>query len=249
MSTSIVVLIVVIVALLAVIAGLGFAMSSRRKKLQQRFGPEYDRLVAQSDSRRLAEAELTERERRVRKLDLSELSDSARERYRADWAAVQERFVDDPAAAVMEGQRLVEAAMRERGYPVAEYQQTLADLSVEHAQVLDHVRQAHEISLKAESGQANTEELRSAMLHYRELFGELLAGPAGTPPRADEPAPALSGDATGSDATASDTTTPDPVLVPHDDVVVVADDEDADDEDEVEDADELESNPADRARR
>lgn len=177
MSTSIVVLIVVIAALLAVIAGLGITMASRRKRLQERFGPEYDRLVTQSDSRRMAEAELTERERRVRKLDLQELSDSARQQYLSQWAAVQEQFVDDPAAAVVAGQQLVEAVMRDRGYPVAEFHQTLADLSVEHAQRLDHVRQAHEISRKAADGQASTEELRVAMLHYRELFGDLLGDP------------------------------------------------------------------------
>jgi hypothetical protein len=177
MSTTIILLIVVIVALLAVIAGLGAAMASRRKKLQERFGPEYDRLVEQSQSRRLAEAEMTERERRVKKLELRDLSESARQQYLAQWAGVQERFVDDPAAAIADGQRLVEAVMRDRGYPVAEYNQTIADLSVEHAQQLDHVRQAHEISEKAAAGQASTEELRVAMLHYRELFGELLAGP------------------------------------------------------------------------
>jgi hypothetical protein len=174
MSAWIIVLIVVIVALLAIIAGLMAAMSNRRKKLQERFGPEYDRLVEQSQSRRLAEAELTERERRVKKLELVELSEPARQRYLAEWAGVQERFVDDPAAAIAEGQRLVETVLRERGYPAAEYHQTLADLSVEHAQQLDHVRQAHEISEKAAAGQASTEELRIAMLHYRELFGDLL---------------------------------------------------------------------------
>ena len=177
MTTSIIVLIAVIVALLAIIAGLGIAMSSRRKRLQERFGPEYDRLVAQSQSRRLAEAELTERERRVSKLDLRELSDSAREQYQVEWVGVQERFVEDPGVAIADGQRLVEAVMRDRGYPAAEYYQTLADLSVQHAQVLDHLRHAHEISEKSVAGQASTEEQRIAMLHYRELFRELLAGP------------------------------------------------------------------------
>jgi hypothetical protein len=174
MTTSIVVLIVVIVALLAIIAGLGITMASRRKKLQERFGPEYDRLVAQSESRRLAEAELTERERRVKKLELQELSEPARQQYLAQWAGVQKRFVDDPAAAITDGQKLVETVMRERGYPAVEFQQTIADLSVEHAQLLDHIRHAHEIGQKAAAGQASTEELRIAMLHYRELFAEML---------------------------------------------------------------------------
>jgi hypothetical protein len=174
MTTTTIILIVVIVVLLAIIGGLAIAMASRRKKLQERFGPEYDRLVEQSESRRLAEAELTERERRVKKLELRELSEAARQRYLAQWAGVQERFVDDPSAAIAEGQQLVETVMRERGYPAAEYNQTLADLSVEHARLLDHVRQAHEIGQKAAAGQASTEELRVAMLHYRELFADLL---------------------------------------------------------------------------
>jgi hypothetical protein len=260
MSTTTILLIVVIVALLAVIAGLGAAMASRRKKLQERFGPEYDRLVEQSQSRRLAEAEMTERERRVKKLDLRDLSESARQQYLAQWAGVQERFVDDPAAAIADGQRLVEAVMRDRGYPVAEYNQTIADLSVEHAQQLDHVRQAHEISEKAVAGQASTEELRVAMLHYRELFGELLAGPttdsaatAGTTEvdTTDPDAEAAEIDAAGTvnerqmrvnDFDDADTayavpngtpvtrsvpeTEPDPIQVPHDDVVMIPDDED-----------------------
>lgn len=206
MTTPIVILTVVIVALLAIIAGLGIAMSSRRKKLQERFGPEYDRLVAQSESRRLAEAEMAERERRVRKLDLRELSDSARDQYQAQWVGVQERFVDDPEIAIADAQDLVESVMRDRGYPAAEYHQTLADLSVTHAQVLDHVRHAHEISEKAAAGQASTEELRVAMLHYRELFRELLAGSA------QEPVPP-----------STQGRTPDPVQVAHDDDLVVQD--------------------------
>lgn len=181
MTTSIVVLIVVIVVLLAIIAGLGITMANRRKKLQQRFGPEYDRIVAQSESRRLAEAEMTERERRVKNLELRELGEPARQRYLAQWVGVQERFVDDPEAAIADGQHLVETVMRERGYPAVEFHQTLADLSVEHAQLLDHVRQAHEIGQKAAAGQASTEELRIAMLHYRELFAEMLGAPVADP--------------------------------------------------------------------
>jgi hypothetical protein len=225
MSAWIIVLIVVIVALLAIIAGLMATMANRRKKLQERFGPEYDRLVAQSDNRRLAEAELTERERRVRKLELRDLSESARERYLAEWALVQERFVDDPAAAIADGQRLVETVMRERGYPAAEYNQTLADLSVEHAQQLDHVRQAHEIGEKAAAGQASTEEERIAMLHYRELFGDLLGDPSAVRPTAAEEEPAVT--PTGDTAV----TAPEAARVPPNDVVVMPDDNQGLDED------------------
>ena len=233
MSAWIIVLIVVIVALLAIIAGLMAAMSNRRKKLQERFGPEYDRLVEQSESRRMAEAELTERERRVKKLELIELDEPARQRYLAEWAGVQERFVDDPATAIAEGQGLVENVLRERGYPAAEYHQTLADLSVEHAQQLDHVRQAHEISEKATAGQASTEELRIAMLHYRELFSDLLGDQDATTSTAvvasEEPV------LTQSPETA--VTDPDPVRVPPNDVVVIPEDDEAFDEDDALDED------------
>jgi hypothetical protein len=227
MSAWIIVLIVVIAALLAIIAGLMATMSNRRKKLQERFGPEYDRLVEQSESRRMAEAELTERERRVRKLELTELSEPARQRYLAEWAGVQERFVDDPAAAISEGQGLVETVLRERGYPAAEYNQTLADLSVEHAQQLDHVRQAHEISTKASAGQASTEELRIAMLHYRELFSDLL----GDRDAMTSPAAAASEEPVMTQPADTAVTAPDPVRVPPNDVVIVPEDDEALDED------------------
>lgn len=272
MSTSIILVIVVIVVLLAIIGGLGVAMASRRKKLQERFGPEYDRLVEQSQSRRMAEAEMTERERRVKKLDLRDLSESARQQYLAQWAGVQERFVDDPAAAITDGQSLVETVMRDRGYPAAEFHQTLADLSVEHAQQLDHVRQAHEISDKAAAGQASTEELRVAMLHYRELFGELLAVP-GTDSAVTTAAVAADTSTTGAvpvdsaqtvngrpiparDYSDDDAayegrhatsvtgtvpeTDPDPIQVPHDDVVMMPVDEDPALDDEAE-AEEVEA--------
>lgn len=235
MTAWIIVLIVVIAALLAIIVGLMATMSNRRKKLQERFGPEYDRLVAQSESRRLAEAELTERERRVKKLELRELSESARERYLAEWAGVQERFVDDPASAIAEGQRLVETVLRERGYPAAEYHQTLADLSVEHAQQLDHVRQAHEISTKAAAGEASTEELRIAMLHYRELFSDLLGDPNAT----ISPATAASAGPVVTQPRDTAVTGLDPVRVPPNDGGVIPEDDEALDENA--DADELRS--------
>jgi hypothetical protein len=106
---------------------------------------------------------------------LQELSDDAWDRYSAQWGEVQERFVDSPSEAVADGQKLVESVLRERGYPVADYDQTIADLSVDHARVLGRLRSAHAISEKAASGQASTEDLRTAMLYYRELFEHLLA--------------------------------------------------------------------------
>lgn len=177
MSAGPIILIIVIVILLIVIGGIVLGARTRqrtRRRLSERFGPEYDRAVSEHRSRRLAEAELSSRERRVQKLSLTALSDEDRERYSTQWEHVQERFVEAPPEAVGEAQSLVEAVMRDRGYPVTDYEQTVADLSVQHARVLDRFRSAHVISEQAASGQISTESLRTAMLYYRELFGQLL---------------------------------------------------------------------------
>ena len=146
----------------------------RRRRLRERFGPEYDRVVGERENRRSAEAELAARERRIRKLSLRELTGDARDKYGEQWADVQERFVYDPPAAIAGAQALVETVMRDRGYPVSDYQQTVADLSVTHARTLDQFRAAHQVSVRAAEGNVTTEEIRVALLHYRELFSELL---------------------------------------------------------------------------
>ena len=179
MSAGSIILIVVVVVI-AAIAGVAAAVSARRRRLAKRFGPEYHRLVTELQSRRVAAAELSNRERRVQKLSLRDLSEDARQRYAAQWAQVQERFVDTPREAVTRAHSLVESVMRERGYPAENYEQELADLSVDHARIVDHFRSAHDISVKAA---ASTEELRTAMLHYRGLFDVLLAPPAMGPAR------------------------------------------------------------------
>ena len=150
----------------------------RRRRLQQRFGPEYDRLVDEHDSKRKAESELTGRERRVQGLDIQPLSGSARARYEQQWAAIQEQFVDTPEDAVASSQVLVVAVMSELGYPAEDPDQMLADLSVEHATTLDHYRAAEETSRKAAAGAASTEDLRLAMIDYRALFRDLVGEPA-----------------------------------------------------------------------
>src|SRR6266498_1233526 len=167
----VIVVIVVIVIVAAVVIGL---MAARRRRLQQRFGPEYDRLVEERDSKLKAEAELSGRERRVHKLDIRPLTPAARAGYVDRWANIQERFVDEPAEAVAASQVLVAAVMSERGYPAQQRDQVLADLSVEHAKTLDRYRAAEEISASAAAGTASTEDLRQAMIHYRVLFRELL---------------------------------------------------------------------------
>jgi hypothetical protein len=153
---------------------------SRRRRLQQRFGPEYDRLVGERDSRREAEAELTERERRVEGFDIQPLTDPARASFAGQWASIQERFVDTPADAVSAAQLLVAAVMTERGYPAEPHDQVVADLSVGHSRTLDRYRAAEEISHRAAVGTVPTEDLRQAMVHYRALFGDLLGETADT---------------------------------------------------------------------
>jgi hypothetical protein len=158
----------------------GVMAVSRRRRLQQRFGPEYDRVVGERDSRREAEAELTGREHRVGDLDIQPLTDSARASYAGQWTSIQERFADAPTNAVSGAQLLVVAVMTERGYPAEHDDQVLADLSVEHSGTLDRYRAAEEISQRAVAGTASTEDLRQAMVHYRALFGDLLGEPADT---------------------------------------------------------------------
>jgi hypothetical protein len=174
MSGGALVAIIVILITILVIIMVPVGTVTRRRRLRERFGPEYERVLGEQQSRRTAEAELAARERRVRKLRLRDLTADARDTYAARWIEVQERFVDEPLGAIADAQVLVETVMRERGYPDSEYQQTVADLSVAHARTLDHFRAAHEISARAVAGDVATEELRVALLHYRELFSELL---------------------------------------------------------------------------
>ena len=180
-------IVAIIVAVAVVLLVIGTMSVARRRKLQQRFGPEYDRVVGETQSHRKAAAELAERERRIRGLDIHPLDETTRARYAGEWAAIQEQFVDQPHQAVTQAGLLVTSVMKDRGYPTEDYDQILADLSVEHANTLDHYRQAHQASLRAEEGTASTEDLRLAMLHYRALLGDLLGQPAAGP--APKPGP------------------------------------------------------------
>jgi hypothetical protein len=179
-SGTIVIIVIAIIVVVAAIAGIAYA--TRRRRLQQRFGPEYDRMVEEKGSRSKAEAELANRQRRVADLDIRPLDPAARARYSENWAVVQERFVDAPQDAVMAAQRLVMTVMKERGYPTEGGDQVLADLSVDHANVLDHYRAAYDISQRAADNAASTEDLRQAMIHYRALFQDLLGDPSTTTP-------------------------------------------------------------------
>ena len=171
-TAIIVVIVVVIIVVLAAVA-----MSARRRKLQQQFGPEYDLAVAEQNSKLRADAALVDRQRRVRKLDIKPLSDEARARYSADWMVIQEQFVDSPQSAVSDAYALVTTVMTERGYPTEDDEQVMADLSVEHAETVGHFRSARAITMNAASGDAITEDLRQAVIHYRALFSDLLGTP------------------------------------------------------------------------
>lgn len=204
-TLTIVLIIVVLVVLAAVFYGVRMG---RRKKLQSTFGPEYDRAVADTGNRGEAEKELRERERRHASFELNELSPESQAEYAAAWEEVQIQFVDNPSEAVGTADDLVTRLIAERGYPTGEYDERLADLSVEHANTLQHYRDAHEISERNKGGSASTEDLRLALVHYRALFADLLGtepvstNPATTTtvPESDPPAPAPRTDADAESA-------------------------------------------------
>jgi hypothetical protein len=173
MSTGTIVAVIVVIVVVAAVA-VAVISQARRRRLRGRFGPEYDRVVEESDSRRQAESELTQRERRVKDLDIRPLDPASRARYADEWTAIQEQFVDRPQEAVTEAQQLIVKVMTERGYPTEQEDQVLADLSVEYARTLSHYRAASDINAQAALGTASTEDLRQAMIHYRVLFQDLL---------------------------------------------------------------------------
>ena len=170
-------LVIAVVAIVAVVVIVAAVMAQRRKaNLRQRFGPEYDRAVKERGSERAAQAALAEREARVSKFQIREIGEPERLQYAERWRAVQSRFVDDPKAAVTEADESVAALMGARGYPVADFEQRAADLSVDHPHVVENYRKGHAIALRHREGKASTEDLRQAMIHYRSLFEELLEG-------------------------------------------------------------------------
>ncbi|WP_280479641.1 hypothetical protein [Nocardia asiatica] len=173
MSAGAWVIIAVIVIVVAALPAFLVWPMVRRQRLRRRFGPEYDRTVQELEDRKTAEQELAERERRHAQLRLRELSDDEKRVYTTRWVEVQERFIDDPAGALTEADRLVTTIMAERGYPTENYEQQLADLSVEHAEPLGHYRAAHEIATRR-GAEVSTEDRRTAVVHYRELFKDLL---------------------------------------------------------------------------
>ncbi|GGP40572.1 hypothetical protein [Saccharothrix coeruleofusca] len=174
MSTGTTIGVVVAVLVALAVAAVLLKTYLQRRHLRRKFGPEYQRAVERNGNRMAAERELAERERAHAKLDLRALDEGTRENYVQNWAKVQEMFVDAPAEAVGQADRLVTALMAERGYPTEGYEQRMSLLSVEHARTLADYRAAHAISQRQDRGEATTEDLRNAMVHYRALFEELL---------------------------------------------------------------------------
>jgi hypothetical protein len=145
--------------------------------LRQKFGPEYEPAVQQQGSERKAEAKLSDREVRIEKLNIRDLDPMEQERFLKRWEAVRSRFVDSPKWAVTEADDLVSSLMKSCGYPVSDFDQRASDISVDHPRVVENYRSAHEIGLRVGKDAATTEDLRTAMIHYRSLFDELVQGP------------------------------------------------------------------------
>jgi hypothetical protein len=178
-GTTIVIAVVVVLAIIALVLVLTVGRRGQRSRgLRQRFGPEYERTVQETGSREEAERQLTERVHRHRELQIRELDPAARARYVEEWRVIQSRFVDDPKAAVGEADDLVASLMRDLGYPTESFEQQAADVSVDHAEVVPSYRRAHELATARE---AATDDLRQAMVHYRELFEDLLGARAWQP--------------------------------------------------------------------
>ena len=182
LTTTELVLVIALAAIaVIVVAGIAtwlFLRKRRTERLRTQFGDsEYDRAVKQGGSRRIAEAELTERTERVESLNIRPLASGDRARFLESWRRVQARFVDSPGGAVTEADQLLGDVMSKRGYPVSDFEQRAADVSVDHPLVVENYRTAHEIAVRQTQGKANTEDLRQAMIHYRTLFEELVGEP------------------------------------------------------------------------
>ena len=166
---------IAVAAVVVVAAVVWRALTTRRTRmLQDRFGPEYNRTLEGSDSKRDAEAELRARAERREQLDIRPLPAAARERYVDEWQRVQALFVDDPQGAVHDGDMLIQSVMRDRGYPMDDFEQRSADVSVDHPNVVENYREGHRLANASARGDGTTEDLRQAMRHYRALFDELV---------------------------------------------------------------------------
>jgi hypothetical protein len=174
-TTTAIALTIIVIAALGILAYVYFT-EQKTKRLRSRFGPEYSRAMEETGNRRRAEERLERRTKRVAALSIHPLNPDERVRYRASWRRIQSEFVDNPRFAVGHADELVGEIMAARGYPMSNFDQRSADLSVDHPVVVQNYRAAHDIALRHRKGEASTEDLRQAMIHYRTLFEEL-AGP------------------------------------------------------------------------
>jgi len=167
------------IAVIALLIVVGIALHVRKRRntsagLRRRFGAEYDRAVLEHGSERKAEVKLADRETRVENLKIRNLGATERERFVAEWQSVQSHFVDQPKGAVTEADELVSSLMQTRGYPVADFDQRAADMSVSHPRLVEQYRLAHAVAVRPGTDEASTEDLRTAMIQYRTLFDELV---------------------------------------------------------------------------
>jgi len=173
---------ILIAVLVIVVLGIvAWSLSRRRRsaRLKEHFGPEYDRTVGELGEQRAAEAELAGREKKRKKLDIVDLTPEARQEHAATWQMVQAEFVDAPSDAVGRAERLVTRVMRERGYPIDDFEQRAADISVDHPDIVENYRNAHSIYQSHQNGKIETEAARQAFVHYRALFDRLLGSEQG----------------------------------------------------------------------
>ena len=178
-SSSIIFLVLlIVVAGVAAFALFRYVEEKRTRHLREKFGPEYGRLEKETGSRRAAEKRLEKREERVEKFAIHPLTAEERQRFSAEWQTVQVEFIDNPKASLAHADDLLGTVMAARGYPVTDFAQRSADLSVDHPAVVQHYHAAHNVALAHRRGEANTEDMRQAMIHYRALFDELVAEPS-----------------------------------------------------------------------
>ncbi len=175
-TTAVAAIAIVAIIIVAAIATLVF-LRSRTKRLQTRFGPEYNRTVEETGNRYKAEAKLQQLEKRVERYPIRPLSLAERDRFQQSWRAVQAEFVDDPIRALTEADQILGQAMSACGYPMSDFEQRAQEISVDHAIVVEHYRSGHDIVVRQSQGKATTEELRQAMINYRALFDELMGEP------------------------------------------------------------------------
>ncbi len=178
---------IIVAAVIVILVVLWVVLQRRRRsRLREHFGPEYDHVLEETGSSRKAAAELEARERRVEDLDIRRLTPDEAAAFASEWKDVQVKFVDNPQLATAEADDLVGRVMRARGYPVTDFDRRAEDVSVHHPDVVEHYRAAHDVAQRAGRGEASTEDLRQALIHYRALFDDLLETREGAPLSAEE---------------------------------------------------------------